>query len=191
MRALYEPFTRNRDRMIVMDVRSSELTKYAANAMLATKISFMNELANLAEHFGADIESVRIGIGSDPAHRVRLHLSRGRLRRLVLSQGRQGAEALGRRKSATMPSILAAVESGERAPEDACCSTRSRRISAICSGKTIAVWGLAFKPNTDDMREAPSRVLMEALWAGRRQGAGLRSGGHAGVHAHLRTNAPI
>ncbi len=76
MRALYEPFTRNRDRMIVMDVRSAELTKYAANAMLATKISFMNELANLAEQFGADIETVRVGIGSDPAHRLLLHLSR-------------------------------------------------------------------------------------------------------------------
>ena len=94
---LYEPFTRNHDRMIVMDVRSAELTKYAANAMLATKISFMNELANLAEHFGADIEAVRIGIGSDPRIGYAfIYPGRG-LRRLLLPQGRAGAEALGRR----------------------------------------------------------------------------------------------
>ena len=97
MRALYEPFTRNRERMIVMDVRSAELTKYAANAMLATKISFMNELANLAERFGADIESVRIGIGLRSAHRLCLHLSRRGLRRLLLPQGRAGPAALGAR----------------------------------------------------------------------------------------------
>ena len=97
MRALYEPFTHNRDRMIVMDVRSAELTKYAANAMLATKISFMNELANLAERFGADIESVRIGLGSDPRIGYAfIYPGRG-LRRLVLPEGRSGPAAIRRR----------------------------------------------------------------------------------------------
>ena len=107
MRALYEPFTRNRDRMIVMDVRSAELTKYAANAMLATKISFMNELANLAEHFGADIEAVRVGIGSDPRIGYAFIYPGRRLRRLLLPQGRQGAQALRRRSRATTPTSCA------------------------------------------------------------------------------------
>ena len=92
LREVYEPFSRNHDKIIVMDVRSAELTKYAANAMLATKISFMNEMAGLAERLGADIEAVRQGIGSDFAHRLPLHLSRRRLRRLLLPQGREGAD---------------------------------------------------------------------------------------------------
>ena len=110
LRTLYEPFTRNRDRMIVMDVRSAELTKYAANAMLATKISFMNELANLAEACGADIESVRIGIGSDPRIGHGVHLSGRRLWRLLFSQGRQGAASAPRQEVGYRESILAAVE---------------------------------------------------------------------------------
>jgi UDPglucose 6-dehydrogenase len=163
MRALYEPFTRNRDRMIVMDVRSAELTKYAANAMLATKISFMNELANLAEHFGADIESVRVGHRLGSAHRLRLHLPGRGLRRLVLSQGRAGAEALGRRGGLRGER---ADRGGERQqPPEARAVQQDQAHFGDLAGKTIALWGLAFKPNTDDMREAASRVLMEALWA--------------------------
>jgi UDPglucose 6-dehydrogenase len=163
MRALYEPFTHNRDRMIIMDVRSAELTKYAANAMLATKISFMNELANLAEHFGADIEAVRNGIGSDP-----------RIGHAFIYPGvgyggscfpkdvkalRRSAAEVGYRES-----ILSAVETvNER--QKAVLFEKIKAHFGDLKGRTIAVWGLAFKPNTDDMREAPSRVLMEALWA--------------------------
>jgi UDPglucose 6-dehydrogenase len=163
MRALYEPFTHNRDRMIVMDVRSAELTKYAANAMLATKISFMNELANLAEHFGADIEAVRDGIGSDP-----------RIGHAFIYPGvgyggscfpkdvkalRRSAAEVGYRES-----ILTAVETvNER--QKAVLFEKIKGHFGDLKGRTIAVWGLAFKPNTDDMREAPSRVLIEALWA--------------------------
>jgi UDPglucose 6-dehydrogenase len=163
MRALYEPFTHNRDRMIIMDVRSAELTKYAANAMLATKISFMNELANLAEHFGADIEAVRNGIGSDP-----------RIGHAFIYPGvgyggscfpkdvkalRRSAAEVGYRES-----ILSAVETVNERQK----TVLFQKIKAYfgdLKGKTLALWGLAFKPNTDDMREAPSRVLMEALWA--------------------------
>ena len=149
-----------------MDVRSAELTKYAANAMLATKISFMNELANLAERVGADIENVRVGIGSDPRIGYSLHLPGLRLRRLVLPEGRAGARGVGARASATTPSCSSAVEDGQRAPEaGAVREDLAASSAAICAGKTIALWGLAFKPNTDDMREAPSRTLMEALWA--------------------------
>jgi UDPglucose 6-dehydrogenase len=163
MHSLYEPFTRNRDRMIEMDVRSAELTKYAANAMLATKISFMNELANLAERFGADIESVRLGIGSDP------RIGYGFIYPGVGYGGScfpKDVQALNRsaHEVGYDASILSAVES---------VNNRQKRILfdkikahfRDLRGKTFAVWGLAFKPNTDDMREAASRVLMEALWA--------------------------
>jgi UDPglucose 6-dehydrogenase len=163
LRALYEPFTRNRDRMIVMDVRSAELTKYAANAMLATKISFMNELANLAEHCGADIEAVRNGIGSDP-----------RIGPAFIYPGvgyggscfpkdvkalRRSAVELGYREN-----ILSAVEAVNDRQKTVLFEKIKRHFGDL-EGKTLALWGLAFKPNTDDMREAPSRVLMEALWA--------------------------
>jgi UDPglucose 6-dehydrogenase len=162
MRILYEPFTHNRDRMIAMDVRSAELTKYAANAMLATKISFMNELANLAEHCGADIEAVRFGIGSDP-----------RIGHSFIYPGvgyggscfpkdvkalMRSAEELGYRAN-----ILAAVESVNNRQKTVLFNKIEAHFGNV-RDKTIAVWGLAFKPNTDDMREAPSRVLMEALW---------------------------
>ena len=106
LRALYDPFTRNRERSIVMDLRSAELTKYAANAMLATKISFMNELANLAERFGADIEKVRVGIGSDPRIGYHFIYPGLRLRRLVFPEGRAGAGALGARRRATRRQLL-------------------------------------------------------------------------------------
>jgi UDPglucose 6-dehydrogenase len=163
MRSLYEPFTHNRDRMIVMDVRSAELTKYAANAMLATKISFMNELANLAEHFGADIEDVRLGIGSDPRIGYAfIYPGAGYggscfpkdVQALKRSADEVGYEA----------SILTAVESVNNRQKHVLFSKIKAHFGDL-RGKTIGLWGLAFKPNTDDMREAASRVLMESLWA--------------------------
>jgi UDPglucose 6-dehydrogenase len=163
MRTLYEPFTHNRDRMIVMDLRSSELTKYAANAMLATKISFMNELANLAEELSADIEAVRLGIGSDP-----------RIGTAFIYPGvgyggscfpkdvkalKRSAEEVGYPES-----LLTAVEAVNERQKTVLFGKIQAHFGDL-RGKTIALWGLAFKPNTDDMREASSRVLMEALWA--------------------------
>jgi UDPglucose 6-dehydrogenase len=163
LRSLYEPFTRNHDRMIVMDVRSAELTKYAANAMLATKISFMNELANLAERFGADIEKVRIGIGSDP----RIGYSF-----IYPGSGYGGScfpkdvQALARSAQEVSydASLLKAVEGVNNRQKQVLFGKMQRHFGDV-GGKTIAVWGLAFKPNTDDMREAPSRVLIDALLA--------------------------
>jgi len=164
LRALYEPFTRNHDRLIVMDIRSAELTKYAANAMLATKISFMNELANLAERMGADIEKVRIGIGSDP--RIGYHF-------IYPGAGYGGScfpkdvQALERsaREYGFEAIILAAVEERNRRQKSVLVEKIQAHFGQNLAGKTFALWGLAFKPNTDDMREAPSRVVMEALWA--------------------------
>src|SRR5271154_4313833 len=163
MRSMYEPFTRNRDRVIVMDVRSAELTKYAANAMLATKISFMNELANLAERFGADIESVRFGIGADP-----------RIGHAFICPGvGYGGSCFPKDVKALQhsaaevgypASILAAVESVNSRQKQILFNKIKAHFGHL-RGKTIALWGLAFKPNTDDMREAASRVLMESLWS--------------------------
>src|SRR6202795_361596 len=162
LRTLYEPFTRNRDRMIVMDVRSAELTKYAANAMLATKISFMNELANMAEHFGADIEAVRVGIGSDPRIGYAfIYPGVGYggscfpkdVKALQHSAAEVGYDA----------SILAAVEGVNNRQKQVLFNKIKAHFGSL-RGKTVALWGLAFKPNTDDMREAASRVLMESLW---------------------------
>jgi UDPglucose 6-dehydrogenase len=163
MRALYEPFTRSHDRLIVMDVRSAELTKYAANAMLATKISFMNEIANLAERLGADVEKVRFGIGSDP------RIGYGFIYPGVGYGGScfpKDVQALERsaRQVGYEPKILAAVEAVNRRQKSVLFEKIERHFSGRLSGLTLAVWGLAFKPNTDDMREAPSRVLLEALW---------------------------
>jgi UDPglucose 6-dehydrogenase len=164
MRALYEPFTRNRDRLIVMDIRSAELTKYAANAMLATKISFMNEISNLAERLGADVEAVRKGIGSDP--RIGYQF-------LYPGVGYGGScfpkdvQALERsaRAAGYEPEILTAVEAVNARQKKKLYEKIARHYGGDLKGRTFALWGLAFKPNTDDMREAPSRVLMEALWA--------------------------
>jgi UDPglucose 6-dehydrogenase len=164
LKALYDPFTRSRERMIVMDVRSSELTKYAANAMLATKISFMNELANLAERMGADIEKVRLGIGSDP--RIGYHF-------IYPGCGYGGScfpkdvQALARsaQDHSFQAALLDAVEAVNKRQKSVLFDKINRYFSDALRGKTIAVWGLAFKPNTDDMREAPSRTLLEALWA--------------------------
>ena len=163
LRALYEPFNRNRDRLISMDVRSAELTKYAANAMLATKISFMNELANLAEGVGADIEKVRVGIGSDP--RIGYHF-------IYPGSGYGGScfpkdvRALAKSSSAMGydAELLEAVENVNNRQKQRIFDKLSRYFDGDLAGKTIALWGLSFKPNTDDMREAPSRVLMQALW---------------------------
>ena len=164
MRALYAPFQRNHERMIFMDVRSAELTKYAANAMLATRISFMNEMANLAENLGADIELVRQGIGSDP--RIGYHF-------LYAGCGYGGScfpkdvQALIRTsEEAGRPSrILQAVEEANEAQKHVLVAKITRRFGADLTGRHFALWGLAFKPNTDDMREAPSRVLVGELLA--------------------------
>ncbi|HEY3784183.1 MAG TPA: UDP-glucose/GDP-mannose dehydrogenase family protein [Steroidobacteraceae bacterium] len=168
LRALYEPFTRNHDRLIVMDIRSSELTKYAANAMLATKISFMNELANIAERLGADIEKVRVGIGSDP----RIGYSF-----IYPGTGYGGScfpkdvQALIRsaHEVGHQPGILDAVESVNHRQKQTLVHKMTAHFEGGLKGRTIALWGLAFKPNTDDMREAPSRTIIDmALQAGAR-----------------------
>jgi len=171
LKSLYDPFTRNRERMIVMDVRSAELTKYAANAMLATKISFMNEMANLAERVGADIEKVRIGIGSDPRIGYSfIYPGAGYggscfpkdVKALVHSAGEHDFDA----------QLLKSVESVNKRQKQLLFGKISAFFDGKLKGRTIALWGLAFKPNTDDMREAPARDLMEALWAA---GASVRA----------------
>lgn len=163
MRELYAPFNRNHDRMIFMDVRSAELTKYAANCMLATKISFMNEMSNLAELLGADIEAIRHGIGSD---------SRIGYQFIYPGCGYGGScfpkdvQALVRTAHGIdyKPALLEAVESVNYAQKQKLFKNLQTYFNGDLAGKTIAVWGLSFKPQTDDMREASSRVLMEALW---------------------------
>ncbi|WP_133468432.1 UDP-glucose dehydrogenase family protein [Paraglaciecola marina] len=164
LRDLYSPFNRNHDKIIVMDIRSAELTKYAANCMLATKISFMNEMSNLAEVFGADIENVRRGIGSDP--RIGYQF-------IYPGCGYGGScfpkdvQALARSATAAgyTARVLEAVEEVNYAQKEKLFEYISRHFSGDLKGKTVALWGLSFKPNTDDMREASSRVLMESLWA--------------------------
>ncbi len=163
MRRLYAPFNRNHERIVTMDVRSAELTKYAANAMLATKISFMNEMANIAERVGADIEQVRQGIGSDP--RIGWHF-------IYPGAGYGGScfpkdvQALERtaRQYGYTARVLAAVEAVNADQKGKLFELASRHFGAALRGKTFALWGLAFKPNTDDMREASSRRLLEQLW---------------------------
>lgn len=162
MRALYAPFQRNHDRLIVMGIRSAELTKYAANAMLATRISFMNEVANMAERVGADIEDVRRGIGSDP--RIGYHF-------LYPGVGYGGScfpkdvQALQRTATASgmQLHILDAVERVNGLQKEVLATKIAHYLGEDLTGRNIAIWGLAFKPNTDDMREAPSRVLIEGL----------------------------
>ncbi len=164
MRELYAPFQRNHERLIVMDVKSAELTKYAANAMLATRISFMNELANLAEKLGADIELVRKGIGSDP--RIGFHF-------LYPGVGYGGScfpkdvQALIRtaQDAGQGLQVLQAVEAANEAQKSVLTQKITQRFGEDLSGKAFALWGLAFKPNTDDMREAPSLVLIADLLA--------------------------
>jgi UDPglucose 6-dehydrogenase len=164
MRSVYSPFVRNRDRLLVMDRRSAELTKYAANAMLATRISFMNELANLAERLGADIELVRVGIGSDP-----------RIGTQFLYAGcGYGGSCFPKDVKALMHSgadagmslrVLGAVEAVNEAQKQTLVDKVVARFGADLSGRRFALWGLAFKPGTDDMREAPSRVVVRELTA--------------------------
>lgn len=171
LRQLYAPFNRNHDRLIVMDVRSAELTKYASNAMLAAKISFMNELANIADRVGADVERVRIGMGSDP--RIGYHF-------IYPGAGYGGScfpkdvKALSRTAYDTdyTPQLLQAVEDVNDRQKHYLFHRINEHFGGALSGRTIALWGLAFKPNTDDMREASSRRLMESLWSA---GAAVRA----------------
>jgi len=163
MREIYAPFIRNHDRLVVMDIRSAELTKYAANCMLATRISFMNELANLADKLGADIEHVRLGIGSDP--RIGYHF-------LYPGCGYGGScfpkdvQALIRTaNSIGQPlKVLDAVEAANDAQKYVLIEKIKNKFGSNLNGKHFALWGLAFKPNTDDMREASSRVVINGLW---------------------------
>ena len=164
MRALYEPFTRSHDRLIVMDIRSAELTKYAANAMLATKISFMNEIANLAERLGADVERVRVGIGSDPRIGYGFIYPGAGYGGSCFPKDVQALERSAR-AAGYVPQILGAVEAINARQKQVLFGKIHAHFAGQLAGRTFAVWGLAFKPNTDDMREAPSRVLLEALWA--------------------------
>jgi UDPglucose 6-dehydrogenase len=164
LKTLYAPFNRNHERIVQMDERSAELTKYAANAMLATKISFMNEVANIAERVGADIESVRLGIGSDP-----------RIGYAFIYPGigyggscfPKDVQALGRtaRSVGYTTRILDAVEAVNYDQKSKLFELMQRHFGGDLKGRTIAFWGLSFKPNTDDMREAPSRALVDALTA--------------------------
>ncbi len=178
MRQLYAPFQRNHERLIVMDVRSAELTKYAANAMLATRISFMNELANLAEKLGADIELVRQGIGSDP--RIGYHF-------LYPGCGYGGScfpkdvQALVRTAHAAGQDlkVLQAVEDANEVQKHVLAKKIVAHFGEDLSGKKVALWGLAFKPNTDDMREAPSRVLIAELF---KRGATVRAYDPVAIH---------
>ena len=171
MRELYAPFNRSHDRLVDMDIRSAELTKYASNAMLATKISFMNELANLSERLGADIEHVRVGMGSDP--RIGYHF-------IYPGCGYGGScfpkdvQALERtaKEAGYFAELLTAVENVNKRQKHTLFNKISQHYNGDLKGKTFAIWGLSFKPNTDDMREAPSRTLMEALWE---QGANVRA----------------
>ncbi len=164
LRELYAPFNRNHDRMVVMDVKSAELTKYAANAMLATKISFINEMAGLAERLGADIEAVRRDIGSDP--RIGYHF--------IYPGAGYGGSCFPKDVKALIhtaqsvgfePQVLQAVERRNDAQRRVLPERIVAHYGGSLAGRTIAVWGLAFKPDTDDMREAPSRDLLHGLWA--------------------------
>jgi UDPglucose 6-dehydrogenase len=163
LRALYAPFNRNRDRLMTMDIRSAEFTKYAANAMLATKISFMNELSNIAEAVGADIERVRIGIGSDPRIGYQfIYPGCGYGGSCFPKDVRALAQTS--RSLGYEPQLLDAVETVNVQQKALLFNKINDYFQGELAGRVIAIWGLAFKPNTDDMREAPSRVLLEALW---------------------------
>jgi len=164
MRALYQPFNRNSDRINVMDIRSAELTKYAANALLATKISFINELANLAERVGADIEQVRLGIGSDPRIGYHFIYPGCGYGGSCFPKDVQALQKIGL-KADYETTLIAAVDAVNQAQKEVLYSKIKTYFGNQISTKTFALWGLAFKPNTDDMREASSRALMQNLWA--------------------------
>ena len=160
---LYAPFNRVRDRLVFMDTRSAELTKYAANAMLATKISFMNEMANLAERLGADIEQVRHGIGSDPRIGYHFIYPGCGYGGSCFPKDVQALEKMAQQVGYPAP-LLASVGEVNQRQKGKLFELVSDFFGSDLQGKTLALWGLAFKPNTDDMREAPSRVLMQQLW---------------------------
>jgi UDPglucose 6-dehydrogenase len=164
LKALYAPFNRNHERIVLMDVRSSELTKYAANAMLATKISFMNEMANIAERVGADIELVRHGIGSDPRIGYSFIYPGAGYGGSCFPKDVQALERIARSYDYEAR-LLDAVEAVNFKQKEKLFELVTRHFAGALRGKNIALWGLAFKPNTDDMREAPSRRLLEQLWA--------------------------
>ena len=163
-RRMYESFNRNHDKMMFMDPRSAELTKYAANAMLATKISFINEIANIAEAVGADVELVRQGMGSDPRIGYQFIYPGAGYGGSCFPKDVQALDYLAK-QSGTHAQILPAVHSTNERQKQKLAEQVTARFGADLTGRTIAVWGLSFKPNTDDMREAPSRVLIEAVWA--------------------------
>jgi len=165
MRALYAPFQRNHERLIVMDVRSAELTKYAANAMLATRISFMNELANLAEKLGADIEHVRHGIGSDPRIGYHFLYPGCGYGGSCFPKDVQALQRTARLDAGIELKVLNAVEEANDDQKRVLTAKVKARFGSDLKGRKFAVWGLAFKPNTDDMREAPSRYLLGDLFA--------------------------
>ena len=163
LKSLYAPFNRNHERLVVMDARSAELTKYAANAMLATKISFMNEIANIAEQVGADVEMVRHGIGSDPRIGYSFIYPGAGYGGSCFPKDVQALDHTARAHGYA-PRILEAVEAVNARQKLKLHELLERHFDGALRGRTIAIWGLAFKPNTDDMREAPSRVLLEKLW---------------------------
>ena len=168
LRSVYAPFQRSHERLLVMDVRSAELTKYAANAMLATRISFMNELANLAERLGADIESVRHGIGSDPRIGYQFLYPGAGYGGSCFPKDVRALQSTARDNGITLK-LLEAVETVNEAQKHVLVDKMLKRLNGNIGGRRFAVWGLSFKPDTDDMREAPSRVIIEAL--GRRGAA--------------------
>ncbi len=185
MHEIYEPFNRSHDRMLYVDVRSAELTKYAANAMLATKISFINEMANLAERLGADIEQVRRGIGAD--QRIGYHF--------IYPGAGYGGSCFPKDVQALLRTageldyaapLIAAVEAVNNRQKHTLFEKLRAELGDL-GGKTIAVWGLAFKPNTDDVREAPSRALLEALW---QAGAKVRAYDPVAAHEIARIYGP-
>jgi UDPglucose 6-dehydrogenase len=163
MKRLYAPFNRNHERMVLMDERSAELTKYAANAMLATKISFMNEMANIAERVGADIEMVRHGIGSDPRIGYSFIYPGAGYGGSCFPKDVQALEKTAKAHG-YHAEILSSVEAVNRRQKNKLFGYIKSHFKDDVRGKTFAVWGLAFKPNTDDMREASSRYLLEQLW---------------------------
>ena len=171
MQELYAPYNRQRDKLIFMDVRSAELTKYAANSMLATKISFINEIANIAELVGADIEQVRVGMGSDARIGYSFIYPGCGFGGSCFPKDLRAMEATAI-NAGYQPKLLSAVTAVNDEQKHRLFEKVADYFNADLNGKTVALWGLAFKPGTDDMREAPSRLLMEALW---RQGASVRA----------------
>lgn len=163
-RRMYQPFNRSRDKLMFMDPRSAEMTKYTANAMLATKISFMNEMANIAEALGADIEQVRKGIGSDPRIGYQFIYPGAGYGGSCFPKDVRALKQLAQSEGVPAP-ILTAVHDTNQRQKNKLAERVMEQLGGDLTGKTIAVWGLAFKPNTDDMREAPSRALLENIWS--------------------------